>query len=804
MGQAFDRAAVLALTPEPARAEADAHLLALVRKELLRPAQAPFGGRDGFSSATSWSATPPTTHCPSRPGPSCTSATPTGWPRPRGPRRRGLRGAGLAPGARLPVPDRARPGRRPRPEVAAAAAASWPRPAAPPPAAATCRPPPTCWNGPSRLLPATDRARLELLTDLGEVLILNVETERARRVLDEALAAAERTGDHGLAAHATLGKLELRLDSPDRGPDRYRADVQEALSVLEGLGDEQGQSRAWRLLGWTATCAARSAGPRTSSSGRSPTPGRRRRRVEAANLYALVQAAYWGPTPVAEGIRRCQEIRDRAEGSYRVEMSALHTLAGLHAMAGEFDRARELGAAAVQIAGKLGPTGSPPCAASPRPGELLAGDPAAAARWLRWGAGILERIGERGLRSELTANLARALTAQGQDDEALEQANLSGELAVRDDLYAQVERRGPLALVLARRGRPAEAERVATEAVELPPTATCWGCRPAPCSTWPGCCGWPAGTRRRRRWPARPWPWPSARATWSPPPRPQRSSREGRRRLDSHRGAGRAVFRGDAGGAAARRAAAGAAARKGARGGRGAGAARDVERLRRATIALRTADGGRRQARAQVVELVAGFDLDRAELVARAFTVYFQLVNLAEEQHRVRTLRERRQHGGQVRESFAAAVQQVRDGPARTAWPTCWTGSRWCPCSPPTRPRPDAGPWSTPCAASPSSCCAWTPPGCPATTRPPPPGGCWRRSPPVAHRPAAARPAEPAGRGPLGHGRVRRHPVPAGAGHLPGLEQALAGGASGTGPPPFRPYLRWGSWVGGDRDGNPA
>src|SRR4029453_11106528 len=50
---------------------------------------------------------------------------------------------------------------------------------------------------------------------------------------------------------------------------------------------------------------------------------------------------------------------------------------------------------------------------------------------------------------------------------------------------------------------------------------------------------------------------------------------------------------------------------------------------------------GRGSRRREVVELVAGFALDRAEEVARAFTVYLQLVNLAEERHRVRTLRER-------------------------------------------------------------------------------------------------------------------------------------------------------------------
>src|SRR4029450_4593330 len=140
---------------------------------------------------------------------------------------------------------------------------------------------------------------------------------------------------------------------------------------------------------------------------------------------------------------------------------------------------------------------------------LLAGDPAAAERWLRWGAGILERMGERGLRAEMPPNPARALAAQGRDDEALEQATLSGELAVRDDLYAQGERRGPLAAVLARRRRRTERARPARPpcprrspaAAASPrpspwpprpsssaPAATCSACRPPPCSTWPGCC----------------------------------------------------------------------------------------------------------------------------------------------------------------------------------------------------------------------------------------------------------------------------------------------------------------------------
>jgi len=82
----------------------------------------------------------------------------------------------------------------------------------------------------------------------------------------------------------------------------------------------------------------------------------------------------------------------------------------------------------------------------------------------------------------------------------------------------------------------------------------------------------------------------------------------------------------------------------------------DVEDLRRRAIAAR--DGAAQiTADDDIAALIASWPLARAEAVARAFTVYFHLANLAEEHQRIRTLRER--DGGQepVRESLAAAME---------------------------------------------------------------------------------------------------------------------------------------------------
>jgi phosphoenolpyruvate carboxylase len=84
---------------------------------------------------------------------------------------------------------------------------------------------------------------------------------------------------------------------------------------------------------------------------------------------------------------------------------------------------------------------------------------------------------------------------------------------------------------------------------------------------------------------------------------------------------------------------------------------RDVERLRRAVIAARDSAEHDHEA----VGLVSEWPLDRAEEVARAFTCYFHLANLAEEHQRARMLRERTREPAPLSDSLEAAVVAIRD-----------------------------------------------------------------------------------------------------------------------------------------------
>ena len=231
---------------------------------------------------------------------------------------------------------------------------------------------------------------------------------------------------------------------------------------------------------------------------------------------------------------------------------------------------------------------------------------------------------------------------------------------------------------------------------------------------------------------------------------------------------------------------------------------RDLERLLQATVALRADPGAGR--RGEATALVAGLRDGRAEQLAAAFTLSFHLMNLAEEHHRARTIRERGGAPGRpVADSIDAAVVAVREqdgdealrevlgrlevAPVLTAHPTearrravvegiRRVGDQLERLDDPRISRAESADVRRRLLEEVAI--------------------LWRTAPLREHRPA-----------PLDEVRTAMalfddtifEIVP----HLyRELDRALGPGDAGLRPSAAPAFLRWGTWIGGDRDGNPS
>ena len=320
------------------------------------------------------------------------------------------------------------------------------------------------------LLPPDHPTRGELLVELGSALMMTGDFTRAGDVLNEALASAEATGDAHLEARALI---EYEIHKIFAGPEDASRTIREVtarvIPILEEAGDHLGLARAWRLRSEVAVRASH-WGARAETLERALEHARLAGDVrEQATLVALLAVSlYYGPTPVEEAIVRCEAFLTDVAGDRSLEAAIGNTLAGLRAMRGDFDEARELWTGARNLYEELGlnfrRAARSVIAAQI---ETLAGDDEAAEAELRWAYETLERMGEKGARASIASFLAESIYRQGRDDEAAGFTEITEELAADDDLEPQVLWRSVRAKVLAKRGQLEQAEKLAREAAEL-------------------------------------------------------------------------------------------------------------------------------------------------------------------------------------------------------------------------------------------------------------------------------------------------------------------------------------------------
>jgi class 3 adenylate cyclase/tetratricopeptide (TPR) repeat protein len=320
------------------------------------------------------------------------------------------------------------------------------------------------------LLDERSDERLELLVDLSEAVKDVGDFQRARALLEEVDEAARERRDERLAAHATVGSLLLdRYAGDSAWAARVTAASPPIISTLEEAGDHAGLAKLYRLeviLHGTAFQFSRFEAAVERYLERARLAANQQMQTHAATATAI--AALFGPTRVDEAIVRCNEALRVAEGNKRAEALVMTHLAQLHAMEGNFERARELYSSARGTLEDLGvAVMANATSIDSGPIEILAGNPVRAESELRRDYEVLNALGETYFTASIAHFLAEALEAQDRDEEADAFAGIAHGLSEEDDVATEAAWRSVRAVLFAKRGDHETGLELAEEAVRL-------------------------------------------------------------------------------------------------------------------------------------------------------------------------------------------------------------------------------------------------------------------------------------------------------------------------------------------------
>jgi len=290
---------------------------------------------------------------------------------------------------------------------------------------------------------------------------------------DEADAALTRVVDHRDADAVARARAEVLRSylRTLRGGSQVSAleNVERLIGVLEEHGAESELAEAYNVLGilrtWRATMRA---GQQAYERAAELAKRSGSTRALAQTYWWRLANALWGPTTIDDALELCRVIR--AETSSPATTASVTYIESAFILWREsatqpaLDRAAEAGA----LLEELGHVVSRESARMTVAFTLLyTGDATRAEEELRLANDGLRRIGEKGFLSTVSALLALALCAQGRYDEAEPFASESEEIGADDDITTQAAWRAARAQILAARGEAEAAIAVGREGLAL-------------------------------------------------------------------------------------------------------------------------------------------------------------------------------------------------------------------------------------------------------------------------------------------------------------------------------------------------
>jgi class 3 adenylate cyclase len=310
---------------------------------------------------------------------------------------------------------------------------------------------------------------LELMRPLRLDVYLELDLGQAhghdpRRALAISEAAADRAAAAGDATGEALARVAAALHAEELGratPDELEALVLGVIPQLEETDDHRGLAYAWHALAYGV---ANMRGQWEQMAQASEQAIRHSRALGLQQHYALEGGLVLGSAPADEALQRLAALP--------VEVPPpllLLCRAWLLAMLDRFDEAWPL---AHEQHEQLRERGGGEAMGEWFLAEIaaLAGDDAEAVRRLRILCTELEEHDQLALLSTYAPRLGRALCRLSQHEEAESLAHQGRELGDPQDAVTQMLWRQVMALVEASRGRHAQAERLAREAVAIADT----------------------------------------------------------------------------------------------------------------------------------------------------------------------------------------------------------------------------------------------------------------------------------------------------------------------------------------------